>query len=237
MSKYAILADSCSEICDKLLSLGYKLIYTIPLDRLIPYEQKHADMQCIAIDDTVFVLKECLNLQKTLCELGFRVIPTYSDISSDYPHNIALNCKIIGNSLVGNLKHLDKNLISFCVDSGYELIDVKQGYSACSITKVTNNAIITADESIYRSLLGTNIEVLKITNENIGLHGAMRGEKGFIGGASVLLDEHNLLFFGNIKKHPDYNRIIDFCNSQGVNVLQINNIDLIDIGGIILLNI
>lgn len=237
MSKYAILSDCCDRICDKLSSLGYKLIYTQCVDGFISYEQKHADMQCIVVNDSVFVLKECDYLYQKLVDLCCKVVFAYKVISSEYPHNIALNAKIIGKYLIGNLKYLDINLLDFCVDNGYELIDVKQGYTACSIAKVTDNAIITADESICRALANTEIEVLKITNQNIILCGAKRGESGFIGGASVLLDEHNMLFFGDIEKHPDYQKIRDFCNSKGVKIHKIDEIDLTDIGGVILLNI
>lgn len=234
-NKYAIVSNCCPAICDKLSGLGYKLIYTQSVDGFISYEQKHADMQCIAFSDTVFILKECVDLKERLKAFGFNVNCTENYASSKYPKNIVLNAKIVGNHLIGNIKCLDEKLLRYCTDNGYSLIDVRQGYAACSIAKVTDNAIITTDESIYRALNNTEIDVLKISNDNIELCGAKMGESGFIGGASALLEDNNLLFFGDIEKHPDYNLIEDFCNQEGVNILKINNMQLTDIGGTILL--
>ena len=202
-NKYVVVSDRCIEVCDKLKNMSYKLIHTECVDGFISYEKKHADMQCIALDNNVvFVLSQCKSLANTLENLGFDVRLTSKKASGKYPDNIILNAKVVGKHLIGKIASLDKNLVEYCINNGYELIDVNQGYSACSCLKVNENAIITADNSIYKALIKTDIDVLKISSGNIRLIDSKREEEGFIGGASVNLGD-SILFFGDIRKHPD----------------------------------
>ena len=236
MSKYAILADSEPVICQKLVSLGYKLIYTVSVDEFISYEKKHVDMQCLKIDDNYFVLNTCNKLYDTLHNLGLNVIKTTDNVSGKYPQNIKLNALVMNKTIVGKVDSLDSKLIKYFKDNNFKMINVNQGYTACSCVKVSDNAIITSDKSIIRALKNTDINTLEISDGKISLLGAKRGETGFIGGASTMLDKNNLLFFGNIKEHPDYNKIKDFCYSRGVLINYIEEIALSDIGGAVLLN-
>lgn len=236
MNKYAIISRKVPKICDKLSEFGYKLIYSETVDGFISYEQNHADMQCIAVDNKVFVLKECTKLGNELSKLGFNVAFTKKDANGSYPDNILLNAKIIGKTIIGKLNKLDKGLIDYCKNNGFSLSDTNQGYTACSILKVNDNSAITADESIYKSLKNCDIDVLKIREGHIKLCGAGENTYGFIGGASATLDNNNILFFGDIINHPDCNAIIDFCESRNVSVHSISDIELTDIGGAILLN-
>lgn len=234
--KYAIISDAVPQICEELLKRSYKLIYTDCVDGFISYEQKHADMQCIAVNNAVYVLKECerlINDIKSKCDLN--IIKTTADISGKYPHNVLLNAKIIGNYLIGKIDSLDKSLVNNCLEAGYNLINVNQGYAGCSCLKVDDNSLITTDESIYKALENINFDVLKISNENISLFGAKRGECGFIGGASVNLG-NEILFFGDISKHPEFQNIKHFCTARNVKISYIESIPLTDIGGVVLLN-
>ncbi len=237
MNKIIILiSDLNTVICDKLKSQGFELIYTDCVDEFISYEQRHADMQCICVEDIFFILKNCSNLKEKLQKYTSNILPTDDKAERKYPKNILLNAKIIGRNLIGMINALDSKLIHFCAEQGYNLINVKQGYSGCSILKVTDNAVITTDENIYRTLLNTEIDVLKISQNGIVLCGAKRGEQGLIGGASINLGD-KILFFGDIKKHVDYEKIKDFCDKYNILLDFICDSPLTDIGGGILLNI
>ena len=231
-----IISDKNNIICDKLNSMGFKLIYTECVDGFISYEQNHADIQCICVKDTVFVLKNCGNLKNELQRFTSKIITTQSKAEGTYPNNILLNAKIIGKNIIGKIDALDIRLIEFCKELGYNFIDVKQGYSGCSILKITDNAVITTDENIYRTLSNSEIDVLKISQEDISLYGSKRGEQGLIGGASINLGD-KILFFGDIRKHADFENIKAFCNKSNIKFEYIENMELTDIGGGILLNI
>ena len=235
--KFAIVSNVVPEICEALKKRSFKLIYTDRVDEFISYEQTHADMQCFNIGNTVFLLRECTKLIESVASnTDFKIVQTSNDISCDYPNNILLNAKIIGNNLIGKIDSIDRNLLDFCINRGYKLINVKQGYTACSCLEVDKNSVITTDESIYRTLKEHNIDVLKISNESIVLYGAKRGECGFIGGASVNLGDE-ILFFGDITVHPEYRNISDFCINRNIKVSYISDMPLTDVGGTILLNI
>lgn len=236
MNKIAIVSQGVPQICSKLSEMGYKLIYTESVDEFISYEKFHADMQCLVVNDTMFILKECQKLSKALSEIGINTRYTYRNIYGTYPKNILLNAQIIGKHIIGRIDSLDDNLKEYCTAQGFTFINVNQGYSGCSCLKVDDNSLITADPSIYKALKNTNLDVLKIGEGHIKLHGTGDNTFGFIGGASVTLDDKTILFFGDIRKHPDYLAIKQFCDNKDINIDFISDIGLTDIGSAVLLN-
>lgn len=167
---------------ERLSQLGYHVIYSGTLPQLIDYERSHADMQCLIIDETAFVLKECNKLAAQLAG-EYRVVLTEGDIEGKYPANVRLNAAVVGKNLIANLKALDHKVAVHCTRNGYRLIHVNQGYAKCSCAIVSDNALITSDDGVYNSLKESRIEVLKIRQGRVRLDGA---QYGFIGGASGL---------------------------------------------------
>ena len=236
-NRIAIVSPLVPEICEKLKCFGYKLIYTDCVDEFISYEKYHADMQCVSLNDGIFVLNGCKRLIDNLKATGVNIIESRDCYNGKYPENVKLNVKIIGNYVIGKESAFDSLLFNILAETEHTFIDVKQGYAGCSCAKINDKAIITSDNSIYKGVKNTKIECLKIRDGHIKLYGAPMTTTGFIGGASVQLDENNILFFGNIKKHPDYIYIDDFCIKHKVQIHYIEEIPLTDIGGAVLLNI
>lgn len=211
---------------------GYHVIPSEYIERLIPYERDHADMQCLIIDDTAFVLSCCDRLIKELRE-RYRVVVCGEDIAGKYPENVRLNATVVGKTLIGRIRSLDENVKYYCRTHGYEIINVNQGYAGCACAVVNDRALITADKGIYNSLKETNIEVLLIEQGRVMLDGA---EYGFIGGACgthTVGDEHIICFCGDIQSHPDHDRIMEFCERQQTKIICLDKGELIDIGGMI----
>lgn len=227
-----ILSTKYPVFAEKLTKLGYTVIGSELLPQLIPYERDHADMQCLIIDDTAFVLKECKALAERL-KTRFNVVLTEYDIGVEYPRNVSLNAAVVGKNVIARLASLDKQVISYCRTHGYRLINVNQGYTKCSCAVVCDNAIITADNGIYNSLKEYKIEVLKIKQGRVELKGA---DSGFIGGASGLdvQDGKRILYFaGDISRHPSYESIKMFCAAHETEIRSLTDTELIDIGGMI----
>lgn len=223
-----VMSDKYPEFLYSLKNAGHKIICTDCIENLLLPEQKHADMQVLSINDTVFILKECKNLNVNLKQ--YSPIECDKIIGKTYPQNILLNFLFINNILFGKIDFIDNNLKTFCNDNKIKMINVNQGYCRCSTLAISSNAAITADESIYKALSENGVEVLKISAGNIKLDGF---DYGFIGGASGVVDE-NVLFFGNIEKHPDYKIIKDFCSKHNKNINIISpQLPLTDIGGIV----
>ena len=229
MSK-AILSDKYPQFSDSLKALGYEVIPSDRVSCFIEYEQDHADMQCLVIDNTAFVLECC---QKLLNRLGnsVPVIRCKSPSEGKYPHNISLNAALVGNHLICRVESLDEQVKKYCEEHSYQLINVNQGYAKCSCAIVSDNAIITADNGIYNSLRETKIEVLMVEQGRVGLKGA---DYGFIGGASGYdKDRRTLYFCGDITHHPDCDHINNFCKDHGTKIVSLSDGEFTDIGGIV----
>ena len=224
-TKYPIFAE-------KLTKLGYNVISSEQLSQLIPYEQDHADIQCLILDNTAFILRECTTLAERLKPLC-NVVLTVDDIGAEYPKNVRLNAAVVGKNVVARLDSLDAHVKSYCQSHGYRLINVRQGYAGCSCAIVSDNALITADNGIFSSLKEYNIDVLKIEQGRVALKGA---DYGFIGGASGL-DIRNgkriLYFTGDINRHPSSGEIKEFCKLHDTEIWCLTDAELTDIGGMI----
>ena len=225
-----ILSPDAPRLADKLSKHGYQVIFSEYLPQLIPYERTHADMQCLILDDTAFVLRECKRLAEHL-RRSYHVILTDEPILGKYPSNVRLNAAVIGKNVIAKTDSLDHQVKAYCEKHGYQLIQVNQGYTKCSCAIISDNAMITADNGIYNSMKETNIDILKIRQGRVVLEGA---DYGFIGGASGLdRDKRTLYFTGDITSHPDYPAIKAFCENHGTRIISLTDIELTDIGGMV----
>ena len=225
-----ILSGRYTVFGEKLREYGYHVIFSETVPMLIPYEQQHADMQCLIVDNTAFVLKECPNLVEQLKQF-YHVIVCKENVGGEYPQNVPLNAAVVGKYLIANLRSLSSDVKEYCLNHGYQLVHVNQGYAKCSCAIISEDALITADEGIYRSLIELKIDVLKIRQGRVNLKGA---DYGFIGGASGQDKQGQkriLWFSGDIKKHPDHVAIAAFCRKHGTEIRSLTDGELTDIGG------
>ena len=226
----AILSENYPQFAERLRALGYQTIPTERVSCFLPYEQDHADMQCLILDDTAFVLSSCQKLAGAL-SADHHVILCETPPSGKYPDHVKLNALSIGKRLICRVSSLDSAVQSYCIGHGYETFHVNQGYTKCSCAVVSDQAVITADNGIYNSLKEINVDVLKIEQGRVKLEGV---DYGFIGGASGYDKATRTLFFcGDITKHPGHERIKEFCGRYHTNVVSLSDDVLMDIGGII----
>lgn len=170
-------------------------------------------------------------IYEKLRQLGFNLIPIKSRLSDKYPNDIALNAARFGKYLICNMKYTAKEIIEYYKQQGVHIIDVKQGYSKCSVCTVSENAIITSDRSIAKAASACGIDTLLITSGNIKISGY---SYGFIGGCCGKISEKTMAFCGNIKMHPDYMLIRDFLKKYDVEIIILGEkSSLFDIGSII----
>ena len=228
----AIISDEYPEFADALRQNSFDVISSESIDCFIPYERRHADMQCLIINDAAFILSRCKRLISEL-ESSYSVIPCGDSVGGEYPLNVPLNAAVIGKYVLARLNSLDPKVMDHCSTSGFELINVNQGYAKCSCAVVSDNAIITADKGIYNSVKELNIDVLLIEEGRVRLAGA---DHGFIGGASGLRwdDSGRTLYFcGDITRHPDYMSIKAFCKNHDTGIISLTDSELTDVGGIV----
>ena len=112
-----------------------------------------------------------------------------------------------------------------------EIIDVKQGYSKCSVCICNHNTVITDDISIYNALLQyDNINSLLVEKGSVRIN---EYNYGFIGGCCGLIDKNLLLFNGDLSTHTDFDKIQKFLYDNNVKYIDVKNKPLTDIGSII----
>ena len=146
------------------------------------------------------------------------------DPENGYPADVLYNAVQVGEYLIGLKNALDKKVTEAAEE--LKIIGTKQGYAKCNVVCVSDRAIITEDESIKKAAEKAGISVLLIKKGYVFLDGY---EHGFIGGASVLTNKE-LIFTGDISKHPDFGKIISFCSERGVKTDFIDNFPLTDVG-------
>ena len=121
---------------------------------------------------------------------------------------------------------IDK-LSSLLTDFASEKIFVKQGYTRCSVCKINENAIITADKTIADAASSHGVDVLTISPGHVTLDGY---DYGFIGGASFTYRD-KIFFFGRIEDHPDHLKMRDFAEKHSAKLISLSDLPLCDIGG------
>ncbi len=215
------------EYCDRVILLP-------PFSALAEPVSAHPDMLIFPIENEKVIfthgayLDEC---QKSFFGTGYEIISISESASEKYPNDILLNAAKIGDYIFGRRANISSAVISYADKNGLNMIDIKQGYARCSICKVSENAIISADPSVLKAAEKMNIEALKISEGGINLRGY---DKGFIGGASGN-DGENVFFCGDIGNHSDGERIIEFCASHGKNAVSLSTEELYDVGTVFFL--
>ena len=90
--------------------------------------------------------------------------------------------------------------------------------------------MITSDEGIYKEVIKYGIDCLLKEKGHIDL---FELNYWFIGGCSFLLSSNELVFLGNIRNHPDYDKIVDFVESKNKKLVSLSDDKLLDLGSVI----
>lgn len=151
------------------------------------------------------------------------------NIKSPYPNDCLLNFADIGDYIICNKSILTKEIVSLLPNK--QIIDVKQGYSKCSVCICKHNTIITDDISVYNAVSQyDNINSLLVQKGSVSID---KYDYGFIGGCCGLVDKDVLIFNGDLSTHTDFDKIKNFLYYNGVNYIDIKGKPLTDIGSII----
>ncbi len=225
----AIVSGSDKRIIDYIRTFKINILFTKKNCLIDPAISDHADVNINYLGNGEIIIDASQNhLTECLKESGFRVNEPYNAVSGSYPNDCSLNCAEVGELLIARKKSSDKSIIKkFPEDL---IVNVNQGYAKCSTCVVNKNAIITDDESINSSCKKVGIDSLLISKGDILLKGH---NYGFIGGASALIEKNKILFFGDITKHCDYQKIISFLLKHRCNYDYLKDHPLTDIGGMV----
>ena len=192
----------------------------------------HPDMTfCPLKDNDIVVAKESYDYYSNLLlPYGFNVIEGENELRSDYPFDIAYNCVILNNKLFHRIQYTDKKIIKYCEEKEIELVDVKQGYTKCSTLIVDEKSVITCDKKLNEIYIKNGIDSLYVDNKNILINNF---DHGFIGGCGGKISKDKIAFFGDIKKHKDFDKIHNFLKERKITYTSITKGPLFDYGSLI----
>ncbi|MBQ8545529.1 MAG: hypothetical protein IJ437_01150 [Clostridia bacterium] len=225
----AVLSEQVAKAFEEKTKI--KVISLPPYDKLDAPVSSHADMLMCVIDNNIFFYKDYYQKNSVLFKgvsEKYNVILTEKECKSDYPYDIGLNVLVIGKKIFCNKKHTAKEILDYANTSGYEIIDVKQGYSACSTLVINDNCAITGDKGMQKALEKECIKTTLISPNKIALNGY---NHGFIGG-SVGVSQNKLYFFGEVENIDEFAQIFSILKREKCEYIPIFSGKVCDFGGI-----
>jgi len=211
-----------------LTSRGYNLLICPPSNLLYDAVCGHPDMLLHILGNNIVVHKDMdSSFIQSLVLQNYKVYKSKSALKINYPYNICLNSLTIRNLFVHSINFTDENLLLIAKDK--KLINIKQGYTKCSTCIVNDHAIITSDVTIAKALILEKIDVLLIPPGDILLPGL---NYGFIGGATGLIEENLLAFYGHLDYYLYGKEVLDFLKKHKVEPVFLRDGKLIDRGSI-----
>ena len=233
--KYLLIDERMRDVEKQTLkNLGYELIEIKKSTNVYPEISSHVDIFACKVKDKIVVEKHIYDILKN--KFKRKIIKGDSTVQNVYPNDINYNVCIVGNKSIHNFKYTDSKIISELNKNNFELINVKQGYSNCSIVVIDENSIILSDKGLYNSLKNRGIDMLfldyihniKLLNEN----GEYSQKNGFIGGAVSRIGD-NIVVFGDLDKIDYDGKIKGFIKKRNLNIIDFKRLDVIDYGGVI----
>lgn len=215
-----------------LNTIGIDLIQSVTCKETYDAISCHPDISVLKLNHNNIVVAPNVfsYYENTLGKLGFNIIKGNSYIENKYPHNVQYNAVILGNYVIHNFDFTDKIILDYIEKNKLTKINVKQGYCKCSICIVDENSIITSDKGIHNEVQKHNINSLLIDSGHIDL---FELNYGFIGGCSGLISRNDLIFFGDITKHPNYSDIYQFTRERNKTIICLSDEKLLDLGSLI----
>lgn len=236
--KIAIVDSRISATAERKLTLaGYRVFTLPPFSRLSAPVASHTDMLIHKIGNEYISYADYSeeaagvfsDLSALILPTGAKFTLTSDEVSPEYPSDCRLNALSMGNKLFVRRDSASEYLTSRAEALGLEVVDTKQGYPACTVLKLGEDAAVTADPGMAKVLTEHGIRVTLITNGGIRLEPY---EYGFIGGCGGVADG-KIFFFGDVMTHPDKDLIISAARTEGLTIVSLDDGPLCDLGGII----
>lgn len=235
-SNLAIVDGRASdEIIKNLNSLGLKTIKTIKCEGVDESIAYHPDIVMHPINyKTLIIAPEVFDYyREELREYDLKLIQGETSLGKEYPKDIAYNVARIGNLALHNTKYTDPLVKHYLAKENIELINVRQGYTKCSLAVMGEDIGITSDWAIYNKLKQLGYKILMIRAGSIELEGQAYG---FIGGTSGNLDKNKTFLSGSIDQHPNREEILNFIGENRVELEILSREKIRDLGTIMTFN-
>ncbi|MBQ7703427.1 MAG: hypothetical protein IJT40_03535 [Firmicutes bacterium] len=210
-SKVIVSKDACPGLLKYLEEGGHEVMLFGPLEKVAPPVANHPDLIFCGISAGVV----------------FQGDP--ERLSPKYPGDVIYNGCSTGEYFIHDLRVTDPGLLDMVKRVGLRCVNVRQGYSRCSVLPVDGTSIITYDKGIDLACRAAGLSVLRIRPGHVLLPGY---NEGFIGGTAGRVGDE-ILFNGDLSSHPDFGAIHDFISERDLGLKYFADHPLTDIGSII----
>ena len=149
---------------------GIEVLALKEYSRLDTPVSSHADMLICKIENTVFCYEDYYLENRSIFEKienNYKVVKVSKNCSRKYPNDVGLNALVIGKKIFSRLDSTAKEIVDYAEENGYKLVNVNQGYSACSTLVLNEGSAITTDISIYKALINEGCSALLVTSESL----------------------------------------------------------------------
>lgn len=220
------------ECACNLEKYGFETVLMPPAEYLSAPVAFHTDMLVFSGFGKLFCHSKYYEKNKELIDkisAGYSLFLSDEPTGDSYPNDALFNCVLLGNYLLCNKKTVSQYILSEAKAHGFDVLHTNQGYTKCSVCKISDNAVITSDASIHRVCTDVGIDSLLVEVGHVLLPGY---EYGFIGGASGVCGDR-VYFCGDINTHPSSEQIKNFCLSHKKEVTNLSLGPLFDCGSIL----
>jgi len=234
-NKFLIIDERMRQVeQDVLASLGYQLIKIKHSKKVYEEISSHVDIFACKIGNELVVEPYYYDMIRDIIKKDY-IVCGNSEIGNKYPNDIKYNVCTIGNVAVHNFKYTDEKIIEVLNKNNYNLININQGYSNCSIAVIDEKSIITCDKGIYNVLRNENIDILFLNYQpDIKLlsNNKYSLKSGFIGGVLSRIED-NIFVSGDLNIIDEGNQIRDFIEKRNLKIIDFEGLDVVDFGGIV----
>ena len=236
--KIALVDARISDACERELSkLGFAVLKMPPAEGISAPMASHPDMLIAKLGDNIITTADYIDkasyifsdIREYAPHIKIHIIDEV--YSEKYPKDAILNVLVIGRRVFAKTDSVPMSLLDIARGLGYEIIHTRQGYPACTVLPLSNNAAITADRGLAKTLREWGISVSLIENGGINLPPY---EYGFIGGSAGVYHK-DVYFLGNPEKHPSYKIIKKSTDTLCMTLRPLSDDVLSDMGRIIFL--
>lgn len=222
------------EVLESLKKHGFETILLPPDPSLPKPVCGHSDLLVFIHDGSLLTRRSYYEIAQKEIDLickNAELDLILSDEKSclNYPGDCGLCVAISGSTVICREASTDRALLSLALNKGYTILNVPQGYTKCSCAILADGALITADRGIAKVTQSAGIDTLLIVPGYVDLPGY---NCGFIGGASGLCG-NTLYFCGNIERHPDHAKIVEFAQKHNTDIVSLSDGNLYDVGSLI----
>ena len=158
---------------------------------------------------------------------GVRLTQGKSFLKNTYPECAAYNAVVTKDLIIHKTDITDIIIKENC--SFHKFINVNQGMTRCSLIPITDNAFITSDKGIFRTLKSEGYDTLLVGTEGIILPGK---SYGLFGGTCGVYGK-DLFLTGKLKYFGSGRLVSDFCNKHSINIIELYDGPLFDGGSIL----